>query len=155
MHILLAAIINQAGGSLRIEEKALLAVSPHVVIMRRSEPDTMDTLFYVKEQLFLRLQFCKRRVKMTQEQKLAAINSLQEMRLRMRGYGDWCVSMDGVEVKKGAFLHGVQGRGATPEEAVNNLWCMLVDSLVVMNAYSSKRREYRWNGFVWKQLHAD
>jgi hypothetical protein len=94
---------------------------------------------------------------MTWEEKLQAIRSLDsEVLLRMYRPGDWGVFTD-VEIGEGGMLVGAYGKGTNPEEAVLDLWNVLVTDLkagavVVIRAYSPNRREVRWNGFMWEDL---
>lgn len=94
---------------------------------------------------------------MTWEQKLAALNALSQVALYMRKPGDWYVLASGIEVGDGHMLGSCSGDGASPEEAVLNLWHRCVDELppskfLVLGAMTERRREVRWNGFMWKDV---
>jgi hypothetical protein len=92
---------------------------------------------------------------MTWEQKLAAIQALGEAHLCMRRPGDWYVSQSRTEVKErgSSVLSSAFGNGATPEEAVLDHWRQLAEVgptfIVVIDAYSERRRHVRWNGYMW------
>jgi len=91
------------------------------------------------------------------EEKLQAIRSLDsEVLLRMYAPGDWGV-FTGIEIGGDGILTGAFGKGTTPEEAVLDLWRLIVTELkpgavLVIRAYSPNRREVRWNGFMWEDL---
>lgn len=91
---------------------------------------------------------------MTWEQKFAAILALApDACLRMRCSGDWYVSNGHIEIKDGCGLVSPTERGRTPEDAVEQHWGRLTnlpsDQCLVLDAYNDKRRQVRWNGFMW------
>lgn len=99
---------------------------------------------------------------LTFEQKVAAIHSLENLgnsliwRFNTHGAaprGDWYVYGEKVEKTDGAIIGGAMGYGATPEEALNDLWDKLTtykeDQRVVIDAFAG-RRAVRWNGFMWE-----
>jgi hypothetical protein len=94
---------------------------------------------------------------MTWEEKLQAIRSLDcEAHLRMRKPGDWYVSSR-IEVGGDGILSGAYGDGTNPEEAVLETWNKFVTELksgyfLVLHAYTPKRKEVRWSGFMWEDL---
>jgi hypothetical protein len=92
---------------------------------------------------------------MTWEQKLDALNKLDRCAIRMRSIGDWIVEQT-VEIKFGARMRSVEGRGATVEEAVNAHWHLLTElkdgEFVVARAGSLSRSSARWIGIMWEPV---
>ncbi len=91
---------------------------------------------------------------MTWQQKLAALKALTSTHLEMRSPGDWYVAAYSREVSVGCMLKGRYGNGETPEAAVDDDWRQIAENpegKIVINAMSpEKRREVRWNGFMWE-----
>jgi hypothetical protein len=91
------------------------------------------------------------------EEKLQAIQSFDsEVQLRMRKPGDWYVSSR-IEIGGDGTLQGAYGNGTSPEEAVLETWDKFVTNLesgyfLVLGAHTDRRREVRWNGFMWEEL---
>ena len=95
---------------------------------------------------------------MTWEEKLAALKGLGgQCYLVMRAPGDWFISQIGAEILRGhAMLVSETGSGQTPEAAVENAWEVFSSSnRVVINATGHNRREVRWNGYMWEDLHIE
>lgn len=93
---------------------------------------------------------------MTWEQKLYALKALAEVTLNMRKPGDWYACMH-AELKGDGVLTSSAGDGASPAQAVEDLWEQYAeaDVVVVLNAMDAQaRREVRWNGFMWEDAHA-
>jgi hypothetical protein len=92
---------------------------------------------------------------MTWEQKLDALNKLERCALRMRSIGDWIVDQS-VEIKCGARMRSVEGRGATVQDAVNAHWDLLTKlkdgEFVVARAGSLSRSSARWIGIMWEPV---
>jgi hypothetical protein len=62
-----------------------------------------------------------------------------------------------VEIKRKTTLCSEYGIGCTPEIAIDQHWAKLTEleanEYLVINAMSlEKRRAYRWNGFMWKEI---
>ena len=97
---------------------------------------------------------------MNWEQKLAALMALKffSFECRMRKPGDWYCASGGVEcVERGreGSLIGRYGNGKTPQEAVLDCWEQLTSDDVkclVIDAMSDKRREVKWNGYMWEDF---
>lgn len=93
---------------------------------------------------------------MNWQQKADALNSLSEISLKIRAAGDWYVSQR-TEVGGDGVLRGIYGNGATPEEAVENHWCVLVTELqptryIATNSMGDDRKHWRWNGYMWREI---
>jgi len=69
----------------------------------------------------------------------------------------WFISQIGAEILRGhAMLVSETGSGQTPEAAVENAWEVFSSSnRVVINATGHNRREVRWNGYMWEDLHIE
>lgn len=93
---------------------------------------------------------------MNWEQKLAAIQALGDTSLRMRKPGDWYVSSTRMEIGGDGMLSGEYGNGRTPEEAVEEHWRIYTNlppgKFIVIGAYTDKRRQVRWNGYMWEDI---
>lgn len=96
---------------------------------------------------------------MTWEQKLQAIQALNETSLHMRKPGDWYVRC-GMEVgaDNSCVLIGRYGNGNTPQEAVEDHWKIYTD-LLKLDEYcvvgcAENRRHVRWNGFMWNDVYS-
>jgi len=92
--------------------------------------------------------------------KIMILKQLGEVSLHMRKLGDWYVSHSYVEVKDGNILCSKYGRGATPQEAVEDHWKKLTElefnQYIVIHAYDrEKRQAYVWSGFMWKLVNED
>lgn len=90
------------------------------------------------------------------QQKLAALQCLGPVALKMRSPGNWYVEAR-AEIKQGSILAGAYGNGATPELAVLDHWRQFVDELphghyIVTDAYRTERRAVRWAGFMWQEV---
>jgi hypothetical protein len=93
----------------------------------------------------------------TWEEKFAALKSLShDVSLRMREPGDWYVSDPGVEIGGDGVLASKTESGATPEAAVEMHWEILTklppDKYIALDAFTDKRRHYRWSGFMWTEV---
>lgn len=93
---------------------------------------------------------------MTWEQKLAAMQALGEVVLKMLEPGTWLCRIPR-EVKDDALLRSVSGRGTTPEAAVGDCWQYVTElkpreAIVVSD---SPRRYVRWNGYMWADVDAE
>lgn len=90
------------------------------------------------------------------EQKFQVMQSLCSHSLKMRGPGDWYVESTGIEIKDGPILESSYGNGKTPQEAIENHYeiytSVKLPKTVVVNAHTSKRKEYIWTGFMWREL---
>lgn len=97
---------------------------------------------------------------MNWEQKLLALQAIAfalGCSLKMRSPGDWYVSLDGIDIKKGNMLIGAYGNGSNPEEAVNATWDRYVTNIsaeecvaiTTLTNDGRKRRYVRWNGYMW------
>jgi hypothetical protein len=87
------------------------------------------------------------------EQKLEALNKLEECRLQMRQPGDWIVHQH-VEIKDYHLMISHFGQGTTPEAAVEDHWTHLTEKLkghqfLVARSGRPSRIAARWNGFMW------
>jgi hypothetical protein len=94
---------------------------------------------------------------MNWEEKLQALQALGETRLAMRRPGNWYVDQRGVEVGGDGMLAGLYGEGEMPINAVDDHWKKYVtnlpaDKYIVIGAYTDKRRQVRWNGFMWEDV---
>jgi hypothetical protein len=95
----------------------------------------------------------------TWEEKFAAIQALaREASLKMRKPGDWYVEAVGVEISEGCLLVGSYGNGRTPQEAVEDHWIKWTQltgkqTHLVKNAMRDDRQTYRWNGYMWAEVH--
>lgn len=90
------------------------------------------------------------------QEKAEALNALAELDIKMRAAGDWYIHQD-TEVGGDGMLTGTYGNGASPADAINDHWRVLVDELpldkyIVVSAWSDGRKHFRWNGFMWRQL---
>lgn len=64
------------------------------------------------------------------------------------------ISARGVEVKQDGMLVSYHGNGNTVEEAVEDYWTQIVPEILVTNAYSDYREEWRWSENDWKRINA-
>lgn len=89
----------------------------------------------------------------TWEDRLAALQALSEATLHMRKPGDWYVSMKSTSVSNGFILSSGAGNGATPEEAVEDIWqryTNLAEGEVIAVGYGEERTHALWVGDGWK-----
>ena len=89
---------------------------------------------------------------MTWEQKLEALNSLCEHSLIMRAPGDWYVSSD-LSIIDQCISSGDYGNGDSPEEAVEDHWDRYSSVAFPMYISNGTGKRYRWNKFMWKEVH--
>jgi hypothetical protein len=94
---------------------------------------------------------------MNWEEKFAALCALTETSLKMREPGDWYVSASSRDVGGDGFLTGVYGNGRTPQEAVEDDWMQLAESLpsdryIVLGGHRKSRKCVRWTGFMWVEV---
>lgn len=54
----------------------------------------------------------------------------------------WSASLEGCEVKDGAFLRGDYGDGKTPGEAIQHYIDIISGKTLVLNAYKDNRQEF-------------
>ncbi len=68
----------------------------------------------------------------------------------------WYVSGAGLEYGGNGFLGGFGGHCDTPQEAIEEFWECATnppDGLhIAIGGWSDKRRDVRWNGFMWKDI---
>ena len=92
---------------------------------------------------------------MTWEQKLAAMQAICDVSLRMRKPGDWYVATSGRDVGGNGMLTGEYGNGETPVAAIEDDWDKLTnlpDGLyIILEAYGN-RRAVRWNDYMWADV---
>jgi len=84
------------------------------------------------------------------QQKLNILQRFGSASLHMRKPGDWFVAQD-IGIYSNGLLEGRYGNGNTPKRAVEQHWKLLTnlqdgEYIVVINAHSHSRQEYRWNG---------
>ncbi len=77
----------------------------------------------------------------------------------MRKVDDWYIGQQ-TEIGGDGMLIGKYGNGTTPEEAIENHWFKLVDDIepakyIVTCAMRDKRKHWRWNGYMWRELPQD
>lgn len=97
---------------------------------------------------------------MTWEQKFQAIASLLVFKgdasLHMREPGNWYTSFKGLEIKHKSILTSIGATGNTPERAVEYTWDNVtkleLDDYLVRGAYTTDRRSFRWNGYMWEDV---
>lgn len=70
----------------------------------------------------------------------AASHALEMVVHKCRG-GGFIASFDHVEIKNGAILESLSGRGATPDDAIEAYGAMISEKLLVVNAWKDDRRE--------------
>lgn len=91
---------------------------------------------------------------MTWEEKFAAINRLAPASLVMSKPGRWRVSQPDVELMLGSMLRYVNGRGTTPQQAIENHWDRLTIlqpfQCIVVDSYKNTRRTVVWHGSTWE-----
>ncbi len=90
------------------------------------------------------------------QQKADALNSLADIHINIREAGDWWVNQS-TEIGGDGMLLGSFGNGATPEEAIEDHWRVLVTDLapgryIVVSAYRDDRKQWRWNGYMWREI---
>ena len=96
--------------------------------------------------------------KLNHNQKLDALRALTgHAELRRRKDGSWYVRLRGVEIGGNGFLTTVTQGGRTAAAAVNECFeqhtALPDDRYVVIHAgYPEKRRQLRWNGFMWADV---
>lgn len=96
------------------------------------------------------------------EDKFEALNALAECKIfplaispvREDRFG---ASLKGIEIKNNGMLESAVGFGLHVYSAVEKLWDICVtdlrpDQYLVKDSFSdTKRRHFRWNGFMWKE----
>lgn len=96
---------------------------------------------------------------MTWEQKVQALQCLGTVSFHMREPSKWTVVVKELEIKQGGCLTTCQGSGSSPQYAIMDLWEKLINlpsnQHIVMNAFSDKRKSYKWAGFMWKEVDLD
>jgi len=88
---------------------------------------------------------------MTWEEKLYALKELTVTRVEMRIPGDWYVSAYGRRIGGYGLLVGAYGEGGSPQFAVEDDWSLIVTDLPEGKYIRVKDKNYRWNGFMWKE----
>lgn len=98
------------------------------------------------------------------KEKWAALNALTSefagCEMRMHTDMMFSVAIAGrAEIGNKHMLTSLCGRGNTPEAAIDDLWRQATnlkdDEFIVINASDrSKRRQVRWNGFMWADVPA-
>jgi hypothetical protein len=93
---------------------------------------------------------------MDYQQKTAALFALGgDPSIRFRKIGDWYVNQD-VSVRDRDVMIGRFGNGVTPQEAIEEHWKELVESLephqYLVVRQHGERRAVRWNGFMWTDV---
>lgn len=97
---------------------------------------------------------------MTWEQKAQALKAIAGdygFALHMRGPGDWYVSLTRVEVSDGpdsVCVSSPTQSAATPQAAIEQAWEQHTTKAycVIVNALNERRREVKWNGFMWEDV---
>lgn len=90
------------------------------------------------------------------EQKLMAMKALTSVVVSWsEGIQQFVVSPD-VEICDGHVLKGVAGYGELRVDAVDDAWEKLTNikptETLVIDGWKPSRREYFWNGFMWKEF---
>ena len=90
-------------------------------------------------------------------QAMAELDDPWKACLRSTGdYKSWFVDLGRVEIGNGGTLTGVCGFSQTPDGAIRKAWDELTklkpNEYVVVRAYTDKRKELRWTGYMWKEL---
>lgn len=72
----------------------------------------------------------------------------------------WVATVRGAEIGGDGMLTGLMDSGATPEEAIRNLWGIATgvpsDRYILARATSRPmRRKLRWSGFMWRDVTAE
>jgi len=92
---------------------------------------------------------------LTWEEKLVALNALaMGHALAMRKPGDWYVIKPSYEVSRKGMLISEYGNGSSPMSAVDDHFAKIAESraTIIMQSFSSPRRAFRWNGFMWESV---
>ncbi len=93
---------------------------------------------------------------MTWQQKFMALRAIAglDTAIHARSETDWYVRMPYVEIGGNGFLSSPSSSGKTPELAVEQAWKDYAEVQpplrCVIDAMGAKRREVRWNGFMWE-----
>lgn len=95
-------------------------------------------------------------MKLTTQQKWEAISALNEQAyLERKKDGKYFVHPY-VEIGGDGFLRSICGFGKTEKQAIDEVWDSLTlipeNYYIAVGGYSEKRRNYRWNGFMWKEV---
>lgn len=89
---------------------------------------------------------------MNWEQKLDALNKLEQCWLRMIAPGDWAVAQD-VDIRTFNKSVAAAGKGKSPDEAVEAHWKLLTElddnQVCVSRPGYASRAIVRWNGLMW------
>lgn len=93
---------------------------------------------------------------LTTEQKSVAIQALAPFEVKRRDSMPCWYVHQGVGIVDHKFYRGQYGAGDTPEAAIEDHWRLLTSvrepNRLVVNAFGSNRRAYRWNGFMWTEV---
>ena len=94
---------------------------------------------------------------MNYEQKALALSALgwSDFEVKIRAAGDWYATCAG-EIRSGHVLKSLMGGGATPEDAIEDLWkqatTIPAGEYIVTRAFENGRAAFRWNGFMWEPV---
>jgi hypothetical protein len=92
-------------------------------------------------------------------QQFIALNALSPCAIKIDVNCKFYVSQPAVEVKRGALLFSDNGRGDTPENAIQAHWRLHTvlepGEYLVVNAGAPTRAAVRWNGFMWESVRED
>jgi hypothetical protein len=93
--------------------------------------------------------------KLTWEERFEAMQSLGDCSLRMRKPGDWYMNLRGVNIRKDSMLSAVCGDGNDPITAILSTWRALTElkarEYITVDSMG-KEFNYRWNGYMWKEM---
>lgn len=94
---------------------------------------------------------------LTTNEVLKALESLGPVKLEWSSLTEkWYLTVSGLEIKDGPFLRGIcehrLGRGAAIYAFWNKVTDLPKDQYLVIDAYQTTRRAYRWNGFMWEHV---
>ena len=95
-------------------------------------------------------------MQLTTSEMADAMESLGTLVIRRAFEDKWSASLDNVEIGHEGLLSSCVEWGSDPNQAVSLLWDRITnlapDERLVVGAYRPERGEYRWNGFMWKEV---
>jgi len=94
---------------------------------------------------------------LTTQQKFLAMRSLCDAtQIRIDLNGNFYVRLPGVERARRGMLSSLGAHADCPIKAIDQTWEQITSltsyETIVVDAMKSQRKEYRWDGFMWKQL---
>ncbi len=95
--------------------------------------------------------------KLTSDQKFEILQQISPLSLRMRSVGSWYVDCPRRYIGGDGLMRGSFGNGKTPQEAIDDDFSQIVtylpnDRYIMVEDNYGKRKNYRFNGYMWKEV---